>query len=94
MKRGRTVLAMLFLAMMTTVFFAAAGCDEDAPRIAKEEVKALLGSPGVIIIDARTGGSWADSDRKIKGAVRVDPWDVDSWAGTIPRGKKIIIYCS
>jgi rhodanese-related sulfurtransferase len=94
MKRGQRVWTIVLFQVIVSVVFAATGCMADAPRITKEEVKTLLGDPGVIILDARTGGSWADSASKIMGAIRVDPSDVDAWAGTIPRDKKIIIYCS
>jgi len=85
------MLTMIIISMPLSAFVQAA---VDAPRIDKEEVKALLGDPGVIILDARTGSSWNKSDKKIKGAVRVDPDDVASWAGSIPKDKKIIVYCS
>jgi rhodanese-related sulfurtransferase len=85
---------MLIMVMIGMLLSAAVQAAEDAPRITKEEVKALLGDPGVIILDARTGSSWNSSDKKIKGAVRVDPDNVASWAGSIPRDKKIVVYCS
>jgi rhodanese-related sulfurtransferase len=85
---------MLIMVMIGLPFATACRAAKDAPRITKEEVKALLGDPGVIILDARTGSSWSKSDKKIKGAVRVDPDDVASWAGSIPRDKKIVVYCS
>jgi len=74
---------------------AAAGGDIGAAaRITKEEAKALLGAPNAVFLDARTGGSWSGSDQKIKGAVRVDPRDVASWAGNYPKDAKLIVYCS
>ena len=68
---------------------AAAG---DAPRITKEEAKALLGAPNVVFVDARIDSSWNKSDKKIKGAVRFDPYDVESWAGNYARDTKFIVY--
>jgi rhodanese-related sulfurtransferase len=85
---------MLITVMIGMSLSTAVQAAEDAPRIAKEEVKALLGDPGVIILDARAGSSWSSSDKKIKGAVRVDPDNVASWAGSIPKDKKIVVYCS
>jgi len=85
------MLIMIMIGMPLSTYVRAA---VDAPRISKEDVKALLGDPGVIILDARTGSSWYNSDKKIKGAVRVDPDEVSSWAGSIPKDKKIIVYCS
>jgi rhodanese-related sulfurtransferase len=86
---GVLIMAMIGMSLSTAV-----RAEEDAPRITKEEVKALLGDTGVTILDARTGASWESSDKKIKGAVRVDPDNVASWAGSIPKDKKIIVYCS
>jgi hypothetical protein len=94
-KRNMAVAAFLISIVMGMVApLAAAWSAEDAPRISKEEVRTLLGNPGVIILDARTGSSWSLSVRKIKGAVRVDPADVNSWAGGLPKDKKIVVYCS
>jgi 3-mercaptopyruvate sulfurtransferase SseA len=45
----------------------------EAPRMTKEELKAMFGNPDVIIIDVRAQGDWKESDLKIKDAVREDP---------------------
>jgi rhodanese-related sulfurtransferase len=68
--------------------------DDDAPRISREAVKALLNDPTVVILDARLASDWKASDKKIRGAVRVNPHDVSAWAGNYPKDKKIIVYCS
>ena len=95
MKRRTAVYAgMLIMAMMGLLFASAGWANDVAPRITGEEVKTLLGNPNILILDARTGSSWSGSDRKIKGAVRVDPDDVLSWVNRAPREKKIIVYCS
>ncbi len=96
MMHGTRRVAMLLLVVIVvfSAFTMAACAADDAPRITKEEVRPLVGDPSVIILDARTGGSWSMSDKKIKGAVRVDPADVGSWQASIPRGKKIVVYCS
>ena len=69
---------------------------------AKEEVKsinpaalqAMLGDPQLMIIDVRTPSAWADSKNMIKGAVRQDPRKVPTWGKTLPKDKKIVVYCS
>jgi hypothetical protein len=86
--------AVLVMIMIGIPLSSCVRASEDAPRISKEEVKALLGGPDIIILDARTRSSWDTSDKKIKGAIRVDPDDVASWAGSIPKDKKVIVYCS
>ncbi len=91
----RTALTVAIVLLATAWTFSALSfAAEDAPRIAKEEVKALLNDPNVAILDARIGSDWKKSDKKIKGAVRVDPLDVGAWAGSYPKDKKIIVYCA
>ncbi len=92
--RRKATVWLLVAVMSTTTFAAAARAAEEARRITREEVRPLIGDPGVIILDARTSWAWEGSDRKIKGAVRVDPANVDSWAGSLPKGKMIVVYCS
>ena len=67
---------------------------KDVPRVSKEEVKAKLGSPDLVLLDVRSRNDWESSGEKIAGAVRMDPGNVDSWAGTLPRHKEIVLYCS
>ncbi len=67
-----------------------AGSTRSAPLI----LRSLLGDPGVIILDARVQWAWEGSDSKIKGAIRVDPANVGSWADSLPKNKMIVVYCS
>jgi rhodanese-related sulfurtransferase len=92
MKRRRLFLAPLVIVLCMA---AAAAADTGAAgRITKEEAKALLGAPDTVFLDARTGGSWSGSSEKIRGAVRVDPRDVASWAGKFQKDARLIVYCS
>jgi rhodanese-related sulfurtransferase len=92
-RKTALTIALAFLA--TAWIVSASGfAAEDAPRITKEEVKALLNDPNVAILDARLGSDWKKSDKKIKGAVRIDPLDVGAWAGSYSKDKKVIVYCA
>ena len=66
----------------------------DVPRMRKEELKAMLGDPDLVIIDVRYGMDWTGSDLKIRGAVREDPLAVDSWANKYPKDKTLVLYCA
>ncbi len=66
----------------------------DVPRITKEELKAMIGNPDVIIVDVRTNAGWSESKLKIKGAVREDPTQVKSWIEKYPPDKIFVFYCS
>ena len=91
----KTALTVIFTLFAVAWIFSAPGfAADEAPRIAKEEVKVLLDDPNVAVLDARITPDWKKSDRKIKGAVRVDPLDVGAWVGNYPKDKKIIVYCA
>src|SRR5882672_6118255 len=49
-------------------------------KMTKEELRAKLDSPDVVIVDMRKGQDWKASEEKIKGAVRVDPTQVGDLA--------------
>ena len=66
----------------------------DAGTITKEELKAQLGSPDILILDVRSGTDWNSSEFKIKGAVRAGPNEFDKWAETYPKDKKFVLYCA
>jgi rhodanese-related sulfurtransferase len=88
----------LFIATLI-ILFMVGGCttlakSTDAPKMTKEELKAMLGDPNLIIIDVRYGMDWTDSDLKIKGAVREDPGAIDSWANKYPKDKTLVFYCA
>ena len=88
----------LFLATLS-ICFMVAGCtmfgkSGDAPRMTKDELKARLGNPDLLIIDVRYGKDWTDSDSKIKGAIREDPKAFDSWASKYPKDRTLVFYCA
>lgn len=76
------------------VSLAGAALGAEVPRLTKEELRGLLGDPGVAIIDTRLGRDWASSDVKIPGAVREDPGAVSSWAGKYAQDQTIVLYCA
>jgi rhodanese-related sulfurtransferase len=77
------------LVLMGSLSFAG-----EATRITQEEVKAMLGSPDLILIDIRTGRDWDASEMKIKGAFREDPRKSAEWADKYDKGKTIVLYCA
>ncbi len=64
----------------------------DVPRISKDEMKAKLGSPDVVLLDVRFKDDWESSNEKITGAVRMDPQTVYAWSSTLPKDKEIVLY--
>ncbi len=66
----------------------------EVPRITKEELKKNLCTSELILLDVRTARSWDKSTQKIKCSKRVDPDNISSWAGTLPKDKEIVLYCT
>lgn len=93
MRTMRIVLGLLaVLALCGALRPMPAAAADDVPRISKEEARALLGGPKVVFIDARTDSAWKKSDQKIKGAVRVDQFDLETQAANYGRDATFIVY--
>jgi len=94
MNRVRRQYGMLaaMVCLMAAGALPAAAATANAPRITKGEAKALLGAPKVLFVDARTESTWSRSDKKIRGAVRVDKWDLEMWASPYPNDTTFIVY--
>jgi rhodanese-related sulfurtransferase len=93
--RGVTVqMAVLVVGVAVAVLLAAGIAVAGTPTITHEELKAKLGDPDLIIVDVRRAGHWEASDRKIAGAVREDPKDVEGWAGKYAKDKTLVLYCA
>ena len=67
---------------------------QEVPRIAKEELKEMLGNPDVIIIDLRLGQDWENSELRIEGALKEDPGNLNSWLSKFPKEKTLVLYCA
>jgi len=91
--KKRLFVAALLIFFMVGVFTIFAGSAE-APRMTKEELKALLDNPNLVVMDVRTQRDWRESDLKIKGAVREDPGAIESWANKYPKEKTLVLYCA
>ena len=87
MKRVFTLLIILMV-LATSPLFAAS-----VPIMDKDELKSLLGSENLVILDVRTGRDWSTSEFKIKDALRVDGRDL-SVAMTYPKDNTFVFYCA
>jgi hypothetical protein len=86
--------AVMLGALVVVPLIPCGASAEEAPRITKEEAKALMGSPGVVILDVRAGKDWSASELKVKGAVREDPSDIAKWASKYAPDTTLILYCA
>jgi hypothetical protein len=65
----------------------------DVPRMTIEVLRTQLGNPDLLIIDVRSTKDWGNSSLQIKGAVREDGNEFDSWFNKYPKDKTIVLYC-
>ena len=86
---------VLFMALFAFVSYpSTGGLAAEAPRMEKEQLKAQLGNPDVVVLDVRAFTDWVMTKEKIKGAVRENPRDVEGWSGKYPKDKTIVLYCA
>jgi predicted sulfurtransferase len=91
--KKRLFIGALFI-FFTVVVLTTFAKSADAPRMTKDELKAMMGNPDLVIIDVRLGKDWTDSDLKIKGAVREESEAFESWAKKYPKDKTLVFYCT
>jgi hypothetical protein len=88
------VLVLIVFAVFAFISPVAGHADEGVPRMSTEELSGMLGEPGLAILDTRIVKDWRKAKVKIKGADRVDPHDVSSWASDYRKDQKIVVYCA
>ncbi len=81
-----SILIFLTIGLSTTYAFSA-----DVPTMTKDELKALLGNPDLVIFDVRLGSDYFASDIKIKGAERPE-YGTKKIVPPEYSGKTIVIY--
>jgi hypothetical protein len=94
MKQRLLKVLIVLLAFASMALFAKAAVADEVPRMSKEELKAMLGNPDVVIIDVRSSKDWEASQSKIKGAVREEPRQAKSWADKYDKDKTYVLYCA
>ena len=87
-------LSLVLTAFFILVTMVNATHASDVARIDKDELKAMLGSPDLVVVDVRTGTDWNSSEFKIKGAVREDPGQATTWMNNYPKEKTLVFYCA
>ena len=85
---------ILFLILASTLFCVGIVVAAEVDTIDKDELKQLLSSPDLVVLDVRAGGDWDSSEFKIQGALRADPSEVEGWAAGFAPDKTYVLYCS
>jgi predicted sulfurtransferase len=92
--RGSEILVLLLIGLFLAGAAVSTAGAADAPKISKDGLKSQMGDPNVVIIDVRAEGDWKPSAKKIKGAVRENPSNVEAWMDEYAKDKTIILYCA
>ena len=93
-RKGMSALSLALSLTLLGVLLHAAVAWAAVSRMTKEELRPVLGSPDVVIVDVRTGQDWKASEEKIPGAIRVDSAEVENLATTYPKDKTLVFYCA
>ena len=91
----------LRMVLAGVLILSALGCmqrwssKEKTPLMTKEELRTMLGSPNLTVVDVRIEDEWKKSELKIQGAVRENPENhVRTWADKYPKDRTLVFYCS
>jgi len=90
MRKTKFWAVTLAVSLVLALTWSCAG--KKPPLVDTETLKGWLSDSQVLILDVRAAKDWQVSHQKIKGAVRRDPDEVETWATSLPRHKKIVLY--
>ena len=93
MRRTRPAILTAFLGLIM-LGAAETPTEQKAPKMTKEQLKPLLGSPDLVVLDVRLVEQWKFSNRKIPGAVHENPTVPSNWMDKYPKDKTIVLYCA
>ena len=94
-----TMKRCLRMLLVGVLVLSALGCmqrwssQDKTPLMTREELRTLLGSPNVTVVDVRIESEWKKSELKIQGAVREDPEKhVRTWASKYSKDNTLVFY--
>ncbi|MCP3891715.1 MAG: rhodanese-like domain-containing protein [Desulfobulbaceae bacterium] len=87
----KKLLCVLVITIFMGVSLAVAG---DVKLMMKDELKSLLGSEDLVVLDVRTGRDWSSSEYKIQSAIRAPYAEFRTWSSNFDKDKTIVLYCA
>ena len=95
--KARPILIVLLAALLSLVALAGWSAPpssvEQVPRLTKEAVKEMLGKPDVVMVDIRYIKQYEQSDKKLPGAVFLQPENFDEFVKNHPqKDKTYVLY--
>ena len=58
-----------------------------------QELKSILGTKSVTVIDVRRKDDYAADNNAIPGSSWLGPSQIDNWSATLPLDKEVVLYC-
>jgi len=83
---------LIFAVFLIAPYAVPGSAASDVPGLTKEELRAMMDSQDLVIIDVRMEKEWKKSPLKIKGAIWEDSEEFEKWAGKYPKDKTIVFY--
>jgi predicted sulfurtransferase len=95
--KAKPILIVLLAALLSLVALAGWSAPpssvEQVPRLTKEAVKEMLGKPDVVMVDIRYIKQYEQSDKKLPGAVFLQPENFDEFVKNHPqKDKTYVLY--
>jgi rhodanese-related sulfurtransferase len=91
----KKLLAVLMLIFLAIALSPKSALSADVPMMIKDELKAMLGDPDLVIFDVRHGRDFFSSDLKIQGAIRpLVREHIYEAIVTYPKRTTFVIYCA
>jgi rhodanese-related sulfurtransferase len=64
-----------------------------SPALSPNDLKKLLGSKSVTLLDVRRKADFDADPHLIPGAAWRNPEEVESWSRELPQGNPVVVYC-
>ena len=86
-------LSIIASVLVAIFLFTVPGCAQTAPkRITAGELNAFLANRQAVIVDVRDTNDWERSDQKIKGAIRLNPRNLNLADVPIAKTATLVLY--
>lgn len=84
---------LCLLVLLFSLFLASPLVAGSVQIMDKDELKTLLGSENLVVLDVRLGKDWSSSEFKVQDAIRIDEQDL-SVAEQYSKSDTFVLYCA
>lgn len=84
---------LCLLVLLFSLFLASPLVAGSVQIMDKDELKTLLGSENLVVLDVRLGKDWSSSEFKVQDAIRIDEQDL-SVTEQYSKSDTFVLYCA